>query len=135
MRGWVWLGFNSRSYILEYIIDWSILYCYCWSCLLRVSIYIYIIIIFVIFWRIAILLRYKFLWIWMYRLLVVSTKVGGVPEVLPDHMIIFSEPEQQGFFLLLLYYSIINSMIRFNTKSSICYFQNQNRSNRFIRIP
>lgn len=28
------------------------------------------------------------------RLLVVSTKVGGVPEVLPEEMIIFSEPNQ-----------------------------------------
>ncbi|KAJ3061742.1 hypothetical protein HDU98_002354 [Podochytrium sp. JEL0797] len=27
-------------------------------------------------------------------LLVVSTKVGGIPEVLPDHMIIFAEPSQ-----------------------------------------
>ncbi|KAJ3283158.1 hypothetical protein HDU79_009295 [Rhizoclosmatium sp. JEL0117] len=27
-------------------------------------------------------------------LLVVSTKVGGIPEVLPDHMIVFSEPDQ-----------------------------------------
>ncbi|KAJ3333893.1 hypothetical protein HDU76_001809 [Blyttiomyces sp. JEL0837] len=27
-------------------------------------------------------------------LLVVCTKVGGVPEVLPDHMVVFAEPEQ-----------------------------------------
>ncbi|KAI9347033.1 hypothetical protein BDR26DRAFT_911165 [Obelidium mucronatum] len=27
-------------------------------------------------------------------LLVVSTKVGGIPEVLPDHMIVFAEPDQ-----------------------------------------
>jgi phosphatidylinositol glycan class A protein len=31
-------------------------------------------------------------------LLVVSTKVGGVPEVLPRHMIIFSKPEEDGMF-------------------------------------
>jgi phosphatidylinositol glycan class A protein len=30
------------------------------------------------------------------RLLVVSTKVGGVPEVLPRHMIIFAKPEEDG---------------------------------------
>ncbi|KAJ3413926.1 Phosphatidylinositol N-acetylglucosaminyltransferase gpi3 subunit [Chytridiales sp. JEL 0842] len=29
-------------------------------------------------------------------LLVVSTKVGGVPEVLPDHMIFFAEPEEHA---------------------------------------
>lgn len=27
-------------------------------------------------------------------MLVVSTKVGGVPEVLPKHMIIFAKPEE-----------------------------------------
>jgi len=38
--------------------------------------------------------------------LVVSTRVGGVPEVLPKDMIIFAEPEENGkiitkhFFLL-----------------------------------
>ncbi|KAJ3056342.1 hypothetical protein HK097_007320 [Rhizophlyctis rosea] len=31
-------------------------------------------------------------------LLVVSTKVGGVPEVLPDDMIIFSQPEELDLF-------------------------------------
>ncbi|KAK9766180.1 Phosphatidylinositol N-acetylglucosaminyltransferase GPI3 subunit, variant 2 [Basidiobolus ranarum] len=30
------------------------------------------------------------------RLLVVSTKVGGVPEVLPHHMIHFAKPEEDG---------------------------------------
>lgn len=30
------------------------------------------------------------------RLLVVSTKVGGVPEVLPAHMINFAKPEEDG---------------------------------------
>ena len=29
-------------------------------------------------------------------LLVVCTKVGGVPEVLPDHMVQFAEPEATG---------------------------------------
>lgn len=29
-------------------------------------------------------------------LLVVSTKVGGVPEVLPRHMILFAKPEEDG---------------------------------------
>jgi hypothetical protein len=29
-------------------------------------------------------------------LLVVSTKVGGVAEVLPEHMIVFAKPEEDG---------------------------------------
>ena len=29
----------------------------------------------------------------LFRLLVVSTKVGGVPEVLPDDMILFASPD------------------------------------------
>lgn len=29
-------------------------------------------------------------------LLVVATKVGGVPEVLPDDMIIFAKPDEDG---------------------------------------
>lgn len=33
-------------------------------------------------------------------LLVVSTRVGGVPEVLPEHMIIFAEPDAAGIFVL-----------------------------------
>ncbi len=32
-------------------------------------------------------------------LLVVSTKVGGVPEVLPRHMILFAKPEEDGTFM------------------------------------
>lgn len=31
-----------------------------------------------------------------YRLFVVSTKVGGVPEVLPSHMINYAIPEEDG---------------------------------------
>jgi phosphatidylinositol glycan class A protein len=31
-------------------------------------------------------------------LLVVSTKVGGIPEVLPREMIIFSNPDEDGNF-------------------------------------
>lgn len=30
------------------------------------------------------------------RLFVVSTKVGGVPEVLPNHMINYATPEEDG---------------------------------------
>jgi glycosyltransferase involved in cell wall biosynthesis len=44
-------------------------------------------------------------------LYVVSTRVGGVPEILPDDMISFAEPEEDGvclhlppsFYLYLLY--------------------------------
>ena len=35
-------------------------------------------------------------------LLVVSTKVGGVPEVLPRHMIIFAQPNIEGMYILCL---------------------------------
>lgn len=35
-------------------------------------------------------------------LLVVSTKVGGVPEVLPEDMIIFAQPNEDGGFSFLL---------------------------------
>lgn len=34
-------------------------------------------------------------------LLVVSTRVGGVPEVLPEHMILFGKPEEDGRRVLL----------------------------------
>lgn len=30
------------------------------------------------------------------RLFVVSTKIGGVPEVLPSHMINYASPEEDG---------------------------------------
>lgn len=30
------------------------------------------------------------------RLFVVSTKIGGVPEVLPSHMIHYASPEEDG---------------------------------------
>ena len=33
-------------------------------------------------------------------LLVVSTKVGGIPEVLPDDMIVFSKPDEEGISYL-----------------------------------
>ena len=32
-------------------------------------------------------------------LYVVSTRVGGVPEILPEDMISFAEPEEDGSFL------------------------------------
>lgn len=33
-------------------------------------------------------------------LYVVSTKVGGVPEILPEDMISFAKPEEDGEFLV-----------------------------------
>ena len=34
-------------------------------------------------------------------LYVVSTRVGGVPEILPEDMISFAEPEEDGMFYIL----------------------------------
>jgi len=42
-------------------------------------------------------------------LYVVSTRVGGVPEILPEDMISFAEPEEDGKYLILcLYLSSFN---------------------------
>jgi glycosyltransferase involved in cell wall biosynthesis len=41
-------------------------------------------------------------------LYVVSTRVGGVPEILPEDMISFAEPEEDGSF----YISIFNRYLK-----------------------
>jgi len=46
-------------------------------------------------------------------LYVVSTRVGGVPEILPEDMISFAEPEEDGKFLILcLYLSNLNLLMK-----------------------
>jgi phosphatidylinositol glycan class A protein len=43
-------------------------------------------------------------------LYVVSTRVGGVPEILPEDMISFAEPEEDGDSILL-YLTIISFIV------------------------
>lgn len=43
-------------------------------------------------------------------LLVVSTKVGGIPEVLPSDMIIFSDTDEDGIIPLKLFIDLLSSI-------------------------
>jgi glycosyltransferase involved in cell wall biosynthesis len=45
-------------------------------------------------------------------LYVVSTRVGGVPEILPEDMISFAEPEEDGNFIFYLNSYVVGKMSR-----------------------
>lgn len=44
-------------------------------------------------------------------LLVVSTKVGGVPEVLPNHMIRFAQPNAEGSISFFFRIAVTSQLI------------------------
>ena len=56
-------------------------------------------------------------------LYVVSTRVGGVPEILPEDMISFAEPEEDGscFFLHFHIPFHLRIFVQFSSRSQIVY--------------